>query len=1733
LLPSGKVLVVGGTRIGPGDTASVEIWNPSPPGWQAAASLNESRYAHTATLLPSGKVLVAGGAYDSAIPYTLEHRSTVELYDPASDSWTIVGNLAIGRGSHSAILLRSGKVLILGGETDGNAYVDAEIFDPETGLSEVLPLAGHARAAAALAIGLDRSLLVGGGYQDPLTQVNVLVSDVDGFDGATGRFVAEPPLGAPLGTGHQSVVRQLLDGDALRAFGNPGDATAERLDFDAEVAPVRRPEILSSPTTISYGQAFTLSGHFAPDSETSGGGGTSSAPPILVHLQALEGDAEDFLEARTSGELGDDPLPVEVVRIPPSFHPGLHRLSVIVNGIRSVSVPVTLTCGLVIESQPQDVMVAIGQSATFSVSSQGGRSYQWQRCVTGVCGEGDWLDLPGTDAPEYATAPTVPGDAGSKYRAIVKTGCTEAVSASATLSLGDAANPQVDVESPDGGEYWLLSDPSLPPNEEWITWTMSDDIRVCGVRASLEYSNDGGAHWTEAPAGGGLPFEVAAGLSCPFPGVQVTSAPYQVPTLPPSGQSGSLYRVRVAVTDHSGLTAEATSTNPFYIVQPNADSVRTLILSNVSRMESEQGISAGEAAALRYKLGELSGHPRVQGFVVDLGTNTDVSALLSVWDGAPGNPDLANLVLVGCHEDGLGQLPPGCTEERDGIHDVVRELVTGAYTGVEHLVIVGDDRIVPFARMVDRAVALPEGDYLLGGDLTTQSTVGAALGSGRYLSDDPLATLDPVSLSDFSTDLFLPDLSVGRLVETPAEIIGTIAGFISADGVLDLPSKQPGVLPDPPDGDHRVLITGYDFLIDSGNRIRQAWRAALDDYHPPSTSVAPVDGVLIGPNWGEGTVAARAALLREHLAGEIDGESESYGVLSLNGHANHHGEGVPGETPSQVEGLSARELMGPDACLSGGPPEGVDFNGAVLYSVGCHGGLPVPGSCATDGDHSLDLPQTLLARGAQAYVANTGYGWGLTQGIGYSERLAEVLTEELTSGGTQGIGSALVRAKRRYYVESPRFDGYDEKSTMEWTLFGLPMYGVRTGIAAGGSSARLAALEEGGRQQLGAVRVERREPRATAAPPPPNVLRLDLHFDLTGPGVYRKYDSTGLELVAVSGCPDAEGCYYTLNGLVERASGASDLPLQPYLIYDSRLAGTSQHGVLWRGGSYDEEPGWVPVVAELASNGGDTTGHGSTPRTKMIRNIGTRWVAGEDPPQCRASGLESNSTVVVAGESLKSDPLLPEDDTERRYREIDLEVFYFNDTGTPGANCDREGPSFGTGPFSGSYHQTQGPEVSWSVPVSDAAGVWRVLVVYTDNEVDGSGRGEWTPLELEDPDLDGTWTGSVTLPGASQVTYVIQAADNRGNVSWLEWQTVQTRQPSAPAECVGASAPSSGVELGIACPVDVAITLGTADLAVSVLDSPDPVAVGSSLTYTIPMTNLGPSVGHATEVAIVLPAGFSYLGTLGSGWSCAESGGTVSCTRPEASLGSAPALTVVGAAPGTAGTIALTASVSGLETDSVPGNDTETETTQVLVPLTADLSVSKSVDLSQAISGTPLIYTIVVTNAGPDGVSGISVSDPIPPGLSHVTWSCAASAGSSCTASGAGSIEDTIALVAGGMATYVAQGIVEQIVAGPLVNAASAQAPVGVTDAAGNNADDATVTVSASVFGDGFETGYLDRWGPGAPCSHAVCAEGAALAAVCSACTASVCATHPLCCLNAWNADCVAAVPVSCGVPCL
>src|SRR6266516_744145 len=136
LLQDGKVLIAGGGFPSLTALSVGELYDPGSGTWSNTGSLNTSRSCHTATLLQNDKVLIAGG-FSSCSSFHCSTLNTVELYDPASGTWSFTGNLNVARYNHTATLLRDGAVLVAGyfdyetGEIISNS---AELYDPVKGI---------------------------------------------------------------------------------------------------------------------------------------------------------------------------------------------------------------------------------------------------------------------------------------------------------------------------------------------------------------------------------------------------------------------------------------------------------------------------------------------------------------------------------------------------------------------------------------------------------------------------------------------------------------------------------------------------------------------------------------------------------------------------------------------------------------------------------------------------------------------------------------------------------------------------------------------------------------------------------------------------------------------------------------------------------------------------------------------------------------------------------------------------------------------------------------------------------------------------------------------------------------------------------------------------------------------------------------------------------------------------------------------------------------------------------------------------------------------------------------------------------------------------------------------------------------------------------------------------------------------------------------------------------------
>jgi Kelch motif/Galactose oxidase, central domain len=232
LLADGRVLIAGGEDRQENAIASAEIYDPATGKFTATGSMAESRGAHTATALKDGRVLIVGGG-SGHYPSQNVYRSA-ELYDPATGKFTSAGQMSVGRHKHAAILLRSGKVLIVGGSDNRDwhgEYASAEIYDPVSRTFTVTGAMNTSRFKLPAAVALlsnGKVLVAGGGpFAELYDETTGSFTKVPGTLGAA-RFFASTTLlssGKALITGGYAESRGSLPATPAAWLYQPGSMT--------------------------------------------------------------------------------------------------------------------------------------------------------------------------------------------------------------------------------------------------------------------------------------------------------------------------------------------------------------------------------------------------------------------------------------------------------------------------------------------------------------------------------------------------------------------------------------------------------------------------------------------------------------------------------------------------------------------------------------------------------------------------------------------------------------------------------------------------------------------------------------------------------------------------------------------------------------------------------------------------------------------------------------------------------------------------------------------------------------------------------------------------------------------------------------------------------------------------------------------------------------------------------------------------------------------------------------------------------------------------------------------------------------------------------------------------------------------------------------------------------------------------------------------------------------------
>jgi hypothetical protein len=215
LLPNGKVFIAGGFG-GSGTEGSpystIELYDPQSGTFQLAGNMTVGRSGHTATLLSSGKVLIVGGwtgHYDA--------RRAAELYDPKTNSFSPTGSMAIERAGNTATLLADGRVLVAGGvDRNEDALASAELYDPATGKFLLTGSMSEPRGTHTATALKNGKVLIAGGSSGRYPSQTVYRS-ADLFDPETGKFA---PVGPMMAARHKHAAVLLPSGKVLVAGGS-------------------------------------------------------------------------------------------------------------------------------------------------------------------------------------------------------------------------------------------------------------------------------------------------------------------------------------------------------------------------------------------------------------------------------------------------------------------------------------------------------------------------------------------------------------------------------------------------------------------------------------------------------------------------------------------------------------------------------------------------------------------------------------------------------------------------------------------------------------------------------------------------------------------------------------------------------------------------------------------------------------------------------------------------------------------------------------------------------------------------------------------------------------------------------------------------------------------------------------------------------------------------------------------------------------------------------------------------------------------------------------------------------------------------------------------------------------------------------------------------------------------------------------------------------------------------
>ncbi len=211
--------------------------------------------------------------------------------------------------------------------------------------------------------------------------------------------------------------------------------------------------------------------------------------------------------------------------------------------------------------------------------------------------------------------------------------------------------------------------------------------------------------------------------------------------------------------------------------------------------------------------------------------------------------------------------------------------------------------------------------------------------------------------------------------------------------------------------------------------------------------------------------------------------------------------------------------------------------------------------------------------------------------------------------------------------------------------------------------------------------------------------------------------------------------------------------------------------------------------------------------------------------------------------------------------------------------------------------------------------------------------------------------------------------------------------------------------------------LADADLAVRLTPAVNPTPIGAPLTFTLTITNQGPSTANNAVTTVTFPSDYTNITAAPDQGTFSVNGNVLTISSGILPSSGSSTVTIT-ATPGTAATESTTATVSnpGLNgaadlADPNPANNT------VTVPVTAanaaDLALAITSSPNPVLVGQTLLYTITVTNNGPSAATDPIVTDVLPANVTYDPTHSMDSGGGAITFAN-GTITATLGAIAAG-----------------------------------------------------------------------------------------------------------------------